>query len=90
MVLPPYSFRKQDQTSKVTIVTKEERRPYSRVLLPYYLRGKVPYKNLFIRDKDYYNRLNAKFVKGKVVKLLPEQHRVQLESGVRLNLFYWC
>ena len=78
------SFRKQDQTSKVTIIAKEDIRPYSRVLLPYYLRGKVPYENLFIRDQEYYERLSADIIKGKVVKLLAEQHLVQLEDGTRI------
>lgn len=79
------AFRKKDQISKVTIVAKEEHRPYSRVLLPYYLRGKVPYENLFIRDEDYYDRLNANFIKERVVKLLPDQNSVQLESGAQIS-----
>ena len=28
------TFRKQDQTSKVTVIAKEGHRPYSKVLLP--------------------------------------------------------
>ncbi len=79
------AFRKKDRSSSVTIITKEEERPYSKVLLPYYLRGKVPYKNLFIRDKDYYARQDAKCVTGKVVELLPEQQAVLLENGTRLS-----
>ena len=75
------TFRKHDQSATVTMIGQEEGRPYSKVLLPYYLRKKVPYENLFIRDADYYNRLNAKFVKGKVSRLLPEQRCVVLESG---------
>jgi len=63
------AFRKKDRSSSVTIVTKEEERPYSKVLLPYYLRGKVPYNNLFIRDKDYYARMDARCVTGKVVEI---------------------
>ncbi len=78
------AFRKKDSSSKVTLVTKEEERPYSRVLLPYYLRGKVPYENLFIRDKDYYVRMNAKCVTGKVVQLLPEQQSILLEDKTLL------
>lgn len=78
------AFRKLDQDSEVTIIAKEEHRPYSRVLLPYYLRGKVPYENLFIRDKGYYERLRAKYISGKVVKLLPEQQQVLLECGTSI------
>lgn len=78
------AFRKQDQEATVTMIGQEEGRPYSKVLLPYYLRGKVPYDNLFIRDAGYYHRLNAKFIKGKVVRLLPAQRCVQLECGTQI------
>jgi nitrite reductase (NADH) large subunit len=78
------AFRKKDQSSSVTIVAKEGEVPYSKVLLPYYLLGKIPYANLFTRDKNYYARLNAKCIKGNVVKLLPEQQAVLLESGTLL------
>lgn len=74
------AFRKKNQSSRVTLVSKEGKMPYSKVLLPYYLRGKVPYKNLFIRDKNYYARMNAKCITGKVVKLLPEQQSILLEN----------
>ena len=75
------AFRKQDQSATVTMIAEEEDRPYSKVLLPYYLRGKVPFENLFIRDANYYNQFNTRFVKGKVVRLLPEQRCIQLECG---------
>ncbi len=78
------AFRKEDQSSSITIVAKEGEIPYSKVLLPYYLLGKIPYANLFTRDKDYYARLNARCITGKVVKLLPEQQAVLLESGTLL------
>jgi nitrite reductase (NADH) large subunit len=79
------AFRKEDRTSFVTIVTKEGENPYSRVLLPYYLRGKVSYDHLFIRDKDYYDRQKANCITGKVVKLLAEEKAVLLEGGTRLS-----
>lgn len=75
------AFRKQDQSATVTMIAEEDSRPYSKVLLPYYLRGKVPFENLFIRDANYYHQLNTRFVKGKVVKLLPEQQCILLECG---------
>ncbi len=79
------AFRKEDKTSLVTIVTAEGERPYSRVLLPYYLRGKVSFDNLFIRDKGYYDRLKATCITGKVVKLLADEKAVLLEGGTRLS-----
>jgi nitrite reductase (NADH) large subunit len=78
------TFRKLDSSSSVTMIAKESYRPYSKVLLPYYLRGKVPYGNLFIRDKNYYDRLDVEFIKKEVVSLLPEQRAVKLADGTHV------
>lgn len=75
------AFRKQDQISSVTVITCEETRPYSRVMLPYYLREKISYEKMFIRDDRYYEGLNTKCIQGNVVNLLPEQRQVVLKSG---------
>ena len=78
------AFRKHDQISQMTIIAKEGQRPYSRVLLPYYLRGKVPHEHLFVRDQDYYRRLNATCVNGTVIRLLVERQCVQLADQTML------
>jgi len=78
------AFRKHDQISQMTIIAKEGQRPYSRVLLPYFLQGKVPHEHLFIRKQDYYEQLNATCVNGTVVRLLVEQQCVQLEDETML------
>ena len=54
------------------------------MLLPYYLRGKVPYKNLFIRDKSYYTKLNATCLVKEVLQLQPEQQTILLDDGSSL------
>lgn len=58
------SFRRFDQKSRVTIVSSEPCLAYSRVLLPYYLRGKVPFGHLFIRDEAFYRGYDADLVLG--------------------------
>jgi len=78
------AFREVDRQSSVTVITRESEQPYSKVLLPYYLRGKVPYKNLFIRDKNYYNRLNAASLVKEVLQLQPEQRTILLNDGSSL------
>ena len=35
------NFRKHDQESQVTVISKEGKLPYSRVLIPYILRKKI-------------------------------------------------
>ena len=50
-------------------------------MLPYYLRKKVSYANMFIRDTDYFEKLHATCIKGKVVNLLAGKRQVVLDSG---------
>ena len=78
------AFRKHDQISQVTIIAKEGQKPYSKVLLPYYLRGKVPHEHLFVRGQDYYEQLNATCVNDTVIRLLVEQQCVQLADQTML------
>jgi nitrite reductase (NADH) large subunit len=52
-------FRALDKDSKITLISAEEATAYSRVLLPYYLRRKIPYENLFIRQPEDYEKLGV-------------------------------
>ena len=60
------TFRELDQTSKVTIVTKEKGPAYSRVLLPYCLRNKINNQQLYIRDWAYYQKMDAAVIEDTV------------------------
>jgi len=53
------TFRTHDRDSRVTVASAEPCTAYSRVLLPYYLRRKVPYHHLFIRDAAFYRDFDA-------------------------------
>ena len=75
------AFKKIDASSELTVVTKETSRPYSRVLLPYYLRGKVPYEHLFIRDENFFSNQKATCVTGRVLSVDPEEKAVHLADG---------
>jgi NAD(P)H-nitrite reductase large subunit len=79
-------FRGRDSESAVTVVTDEGARPYSRVLLPYYLRSRLPYGALFIRDREYYRRMGIDLeagVRAEHVDLSARQ--VELADGRRLH-----
>ena len=75
------NFRKVDKDSKVVMISKEGFLPYSRVLLPYVLRGKLPNEGMTIRTQDYFERLHAECVEGTVTKLDAQAHKVFLEDG---------
>ncbi len=53
------SFRRIDKSSSVTLVSAEPGPAYSRVLLPYFLRRRVDYANLFIRRPEYYEEMGV-------------------------------
>jgi len=76
------SLRRRDRAATVTVVSGEGARPYSRVLLPYYLRGRIAHADLFVRPEDHYERLDARTVFGEVVERVdPKDHEVMLRDG---------
>lgn len=75
------SFRKYDKDSPVTIISKEGGNAYSRVLLPYYLRGKVDHDTFFIRTPEYYKEMNVTYLENEVVSMDHNQKIVQLNNG---------
>lgn len=74
-------FRRYDQHSEVTLISPEEGLPYSKVLLPYVLRGRIPYEGLTIRDPDYFTRLNVRRVLGEAAQLDGKGRRLILKDG---------
>ncbi len=74
-------FRVHDRNSQVTAVTKDCGMPYSKVLLPYVLRGSVPYKNLTIRSEKYFQDLDVQCVHGEATALDRERHCIRLKDG---------
>ena len=57
------SFRKYDKTSPITVISKEGGEAYSRVLLPYVLRGKLSYDKLFLPFAKEFGRLGVEYSK---------------------------
>ncbi len=76
------AFRKRDRTSTVTVLSDEPAAAYSRVLLPYFLRGKLPYDGLFIRRPDYYSGHGAELLLGtRVGGVDAAGRRLELSGG---------
>lgn len=80
------TLRKHDRVSPVTLISREDGPAYSRVLLPYYLRQRIGFRNLYIKDNSYYEKLNIKVrFKQEVSKILSKQGQVELANGDRVN-----
>jgi NAD(P)H-nitrite reductase large subunit len=75
-------FRSVDRESPITLISAESGTAYSKVLLPYYLRRKIPYENLFIRRPEDYAQAGIKTEFGvKVRRVDTESHTLTLEDG---------
>jgi NADPH-dependent 2,4-dienoyl-CoA reductase/sulfur reductase-like enzyme len=79
-------FRRHDRASRVTMVSVEPGPAYSRVLLPYYLRGKVSREGLVIRGPEYYERMGAELLSGvRVEGVDAGAHELVLAGGRRIG-----
>jgi NADPH-dependent 2,4-dienoyl-CoA reductase/sulfur reductase-like enzyme len=79
------TFRRFDRASALVLVSAEAGPAYSRVLLPYYLRGALPRERLFLRDLASYESLGAKTLFGRAVIHLDDRRRILiLEDGEAL------
>lgn len=74
-------FRKYDRKSHVVMISREGVIPYSRVLLPYVLRGKLPYEGMMIREEAYFRQMDVECVAGEAVSLDDAGKQVVLADG---------
>jgi nitrite reductase (NADH) large subunit len=75
-------FRAFDKNSTLTLISAEPGTAYSRVLLPYYLRRKIPYRNLFIRRPEDYEALGVRTEFGAMMNRVDTESRtVTLAAG---------
>jgi NADPH-dependent 2,4-dienoyl-CoA reductase/sulfur reductase-like enzyme len=75
------AIRSIDNPSSITLIGDDLHGFYSRPGLAYYLSGEIPKDLLFNYTPQAYKALNAKFVRGRVSKILPAEHRVEVEDG---------
>ena len=57
-------LRKNDLNAEITIISAEQHRVYSRVLLPRYVKGTLPREKCFLKKETWYDEQNIKFVFG--------------------------
>lgn len=79
------SFRKINKEADITLISKEGGHAYSRVLLPYVLRGKLPYEKMTIRTAKYYEEHNIKYIEAEVTGFLEDEKIIQLDNGERIE-----
>ena len=76
------AIRTVTATEPVTVISQEDCPAYSPALTTYYLRGKIPYRRMFLCSPGFYRRYRVAPLLGKrAVAIEPGQQRVVLEDG---------
>lgn len=75
-------IRRINSEDEIKVVTSEDYLPYSPTILPYLLSGRTDETKLPMRKDDYFDNINATFVRGKeVIRLLSEAKEVMYKDG---------
>ena len=76
------AIRSRDGETEVTMVTKEKHLPYTPTVLPYFVKGKVDEKNLFLRERNFFEEEKITLVSGdEVIAVDPVGRKVFTKSG---------
>jgi NADPH-dependent 2,4-dienoyl-CoA reductase/sulfur reductase-like enzyme len=76
------AIREVDKTSDITIISREQYPAYSPCSLPNLVGGEIDKPTIFRFDKQFYNRLNANFIKNsEAIEISPNDKEVELANG---------
>ncbi|MEK7614765.1 MAG: FAD-dependent oxidoreductase [Patescibacteria group bacterium] len=79
-------LRKLDPDAEITIVSEEHHPLYSRVLLPHYLKGKIPRERVFLKKETWYAEKNTEWMTGVMATSLNAKNKfVTLSNGRELE-----
>lgn len=79
-------IRKRQPDATIAIVSEEDEPCYSRVLLPHYVKGKIPRTRVFIKTRDWYTRAGISvFWRRYAMRVDPAGHEVTLDDGAVLQ-----
>lgn len=79
------AIRSLDREGEVVMIGDDPYGFYSRPGLAYYLTGELHDKALFPRTAASYRKMNFRYVKGRVQKILREAHTLEMEGGTSLS-----
>lgn len=79
------AIRSLDREGEVVMISDDPHGFYSRPGLAYFLTGELHDKALFPFTAAAYRKMNFRYVKGRVQKILREAHVLELEEGTSLS-----
>lgn len=81
-----HAIRLHDAEGDVTVVTRDQSLPYSPTVLPYVVSGRSGPERVFLRDEEYFTRLNVKYRRGAAVESVsPAEGAVKLADGEEIG-----
>ena len=85
-VVAAETLRKADPTAEITIICGEAEPPYSRMAIPYLLKGDIGEAGTHLRkDTDHYRRLRIQLVQARAKAVDPTARTVDLGGGHSLS-----
>ena len=79
------AVRSRDKIGEIYMLGDDPHGYYSRPGLAYYLTGEMHEKGLFPRTKRDWQSLKLQYIKGRVTRIFPEGHQLEMEGGSRLG-----
>ena len=79
------AIRSVDKSGEIIMISDDPHGYYSRPGLAYYLTGELHAKTLYPRTQDDYKKLNFKYIKGRVTRILRTEHALELDGKTRLS-----
>jgi nitrite reductase (NADH) large subunit len=75
-------LRELDSEAQIVVVSAEDVPAYSKIMLPDYVGGKIEKEKLFLRDKDFYQKINIGFLGGmNVIEIYDDKKEILFENG---------
>lgn len=82
------TIRQSDKESSLAIVSDEPHYLYSRLMLskPNFFLGKIPFEQIWLKDKSWYKNNNVDFLGGKkAIKLDPDSKTIYLDDQTEIK-----
>lgn len=68
-------LRKLDSAAEITLISEEFHALYSRVLLPHYIKGKIPRARVFLKKETWYQEQNIEWIRGEIVSRVDTKNK---------------
>ncbi|MFH1354418.1 MAG: FAD-dependent oxidoreductase [bacterium] len=82
------AIRQNDSQGSITIVSDEPHYLYSRIMLskPNFFLGKIPFEQIWLKDKSWYEQNKIEFIGGKkAIQLDPDKKIIKLDDDTEIK-----